>query len=131
MGTRSHRNPKNTFNGSQITISDKPAYVAFIDEKLESSFEELEEGKFEDKTLHKFIERAIRDIKENPLCGIKIPKKLWPKTYIQNYGVSNLWKYDLPNAWRLIYTIKTDEVMILNIILEWFNHKDYEKRFKY
>jgi len=38
---------------------------------------------------------------------------------------------DLPDGWRLVYTIKEDEVRILNIILEWFDHKDYEKRFKY
>ena len=39
--------------------------------------------------------------------------------------------YNLPNAWRLVYTIKEDEIRILSIILEWFNHKDYEKKFNY
>ncbi len=62
---------------------------------------------------------------------IKIPKKLWPAEYIKSYNITNLWKYNLPNAWRLIYTIKEDEVMILNVILEWFDHKGYEKRFGY
>ena len=37
----------------------------------------------------------------------------------------------MPNALRMIYTIQTNEVMILNVILEWFSHKEYEKRFKY
>lgn len=32
---------------------------------------------------------------------------------------------------RLIYTIETNEIKVMNIILEWFNHKDYAKRFKY
>ena len=94
-------------------------------------FESLKEGKFEDKRLYEFIERAIKDMKNLSVCGTKIPKKLWPKVYVQKYQITNLWKYDLPNAWRLIYTIKEDEVMILNIILEWFDHKEYEKRFKY
>ena len=53
------------------------------------------------------------------------------KQYIQKYNIDNLWKYDLPNAWRLIYTIETDKIKIINIILEWFNHKNYEKKFKY
>jgi hypothetical protein len=50
---------------------------------------------------------------------------------VKEYGITNLWKYDLPNAWRLIYTIKEDEVTILNVILEWFDHKEYGRRFKY
>ena len=107
---------------------NKPIYVTFVNKKVEGEFESLKEGKFEDKKLYEFIERAIKDIKINPSCGTKIPKKLWPKDYI---GIDNLWKYDLPNAWRLIYTIKIDEVMILNIILEWFDPKDYERRFGY
>ena len=109
----------------------KEISVAFISKKLKEEFESLKEGKFEDKQLYKFIDRAIDDIKQNPTCGIKIPKKLWPKIYIQKYEITNLWKYDLPNAWRLLYTIETDEIRIMGIILEWFDHKEYEKRFSY
>jgi len=112
-------------------MNDKPKYVAFRDKKLESSFYKLKEGKFQDKQLYNFIERAINDIKKDPTCSAKIPKKLWPKSYIQKFGITNLWKYDLPDGWRIIYTIKTDEVMILSVILEWFDHKEYERRFKY
>jgi Txe/YoeB family toxin of Txe-Axe toxin-antitoxin module len=112
-------------------MNNKPIYVTFIDKKLESEFESLKEGKFEDKRLYKFMDRAIKDLKKDPSSGTKIPKKLWPKIYIKSYGVNNLWKYDLPNGWRIIYTIKTDEVTILNVILEWFDHKEYERRFKY
>ena len=104
---------------------------SFINPKIKQEWEALKEGKFENKQLYKFIDRAIDDLKANPACGIKIPKNLWPREYVQKYGITNLWKYDLPNAWRLIYTIETDEVRIANIILEWFDHKEYEKRFKY
>jgi len=39
---------------------------------------------------------------------------------------------ELPDGWRLIYTIKTpNRIQILAVILEWFNHKDYERRFHY
>ena len=54
-----------------------------------------------------------------------------PRKYVQEYSITNLWKYDLPDAWRLIYTIGSDELKIVNIILEWFDHKEYEKRFHY
>ena len=110
---------------------EKTIYVTIGEKKIEEEFEVLKEGKFQDKQLYEFIDRAIKDIKNNPSCGIKIPKRLWPKIYIDKYEITNLWKYDLPNGWRLIYTIKEDEVMILNVILEWFNHKEYERRFKY
>ncbi len=112
-------------------MSAKPIYVAFGEKSLEAAFEKLRRGKFEDEQLYKFISRAITDLKKEPLCGIKISKKMWPKMYIQKYEVTNLWKYDLPNGWRLVYTIKTDEIMILNVILEWFDHKEYERRFGY
>ena len=109
----------------------KDIFVTFINKKLETNFEFLKEGKFQDKQLYEFIDRAIRDLKKNPTCGIKIPKKLWPKEYIKKFKITNLWKYDLPNGWRLIYIIQTDKIMILNVILEWFDHKEYERRFNY
>ncbi len=112
-------------------MTNKKIYVAFVSKKLKKEFENLKDNRNMDKSLYKFINRAIDDLKRDPFCGIKIPKKLWPKQYVQKYNITNLWKYNLPNAWRLIYTIESDEIKIINIILEWFNHKDYEKRFKY
>jgi len=109
----------------------KEISVAFISEKLKINFESLKNGRFEDKQLYKFICSAINNLKLNPVSGVKIPKNLWPEDYKNNYEITNLWKYNLPNAWRLVYTIETDEIMIMSIILEWFNHKNYEKRFKY
>ncbi len=109
----------------------KPSVVVFINEETKESFKELEEGKFEDKELHKFIEKAINDLTKNSESGVKIKRKLWPKKYVQEYDVTNLWKYNLPKGWRLVYTIETSDIKILSIILEWFNHKDYERRFGY
>jgi Txe/YoeB family toxin of Txe-Axe toxin-antitoxin module len=109
----------------------KKTAVGFISEKLKKEFDLLKAGKYEDKQLYVFIDRAIDDLKEKPKCGIKIPKNYWPKDYVKTYKITNLWKYDLPNGWRLIYTIENDEVKIVSIILEWFNHKDYERRFGY
>lgn len=112
-------------------MSSKKIHVIFVSKKTESQFKGLKEGKYESKKLYEFIKRAIGDLKENPTCGAKIPRALWPKLYVSKYNITNLWKYDLPNGWRLVYTVKTNEVMILNIILEWFSHKEYERRFKY
>jgi len=65
----------------------------------------LKDSKTEDKKLHVWINRALDDLEENAFCGIQIQKRLIPKTYIDKYGVDNLWKYDLPKGWRLIYSL--------------------------
>jgi Txe/YoeB family toxin of Txe-Axe toxin-antitoxin module len=112
-------------------MPERISRVSFADVSLKKAFESLKDGKHEDKQLANFILRAIKDLKENPLCGIKIPSKLWPKEYIKKYEITNLRKYDLPDGWRLIYTIEGNELEIISILIEWFNHKEYEKRFGY
>ena len=106
--------------------------VKFGDQKLKEAYQELEIGKFEDKQLKEWLDRAVVDIRKNTFCGIQIAKRLIPKEYHTRYGpLTNLWKYNLPNAWRLIYTIKRDEVVVLSIVLEWMTHTEYYRRFGY
>ncbi|MBI2084049.1 MAG: hypothetical protein HYT70_00305 [Candidatus Aenigmarchaeota archaeon] len=107
---------------------DRTIFVTFADEKAKEAFEKV---KGRNPELHKFISRAIDDLKKNPFCGIHVPKRLIPKIYIQKYGINNLWKYDLPDGWRLLYSVAGSEVSIVAIILEWLPHKDYERRFEY
>ena len=129
MESRNDR--KNPSFWCETTMKNKSVFVAFANPKLEKDFEKLKKGKFEDKQLYEFIQRAIDDLKKNPMCGVKLPRKLWPRGYIKKYDVKNLWKYDLPDAWRLIYSILENKIMILNLILEWFTHKEYEIKFGY
>ncbi|MFH1722958.1 MAG: type II toxin-antitoxin system YoeB family toxin [Candidatus Altiarchaeota archaeon] len=105
--------------------------IFFADEKLNELYESLKNSQTEDRKLYKRISRALKDIKEDCFCGIQIPKKQIPKDYKQKYNAENLWKYNLPNAWRIIYTIKKDEVQIISIILDWLDHTKYERKFKY
>lgn len=106
----------------------KPSEVVFAEDKIEKEFNGLDEK----DELKKYIKRAIKDIQENAFCGIQIPKRLIPKEYTQKYKITNLWKYDLPDGWRLLYSITTpNKIEIISIIIEWFNHKEYERKFKY
>ncbi len=105
---------------------NKKCEVQFADEKVKETFDKLD-----NPDLKKFIERALCDIQADPFCGIQIPKKLIPQEYINKFNIHNVWKYNLPSAWRLIYSIKGGEAVIITIILEWMDHKTYEKRFKY
>jgi len=105
--------------------SDK---IIFVDENLKASFNDLDE---KDPTK-KAIIKAITNIKENCYCGRNVKKKLIPKKLIERYGINNLWIYNLPSSWRLIYSLTTSgEIELIAVILDWMNHKDYEKLFKF
>jgi len=62
-----------------------------------------------------------------------------PKEYLLEYSVTNLWKINLPNYWRMIYTIRQplrekSEIEILTIfldVLDIVDHKKYDKLFGY
>ena len=105
--------------------SDK---VVFGDDKTEKAFNSLGENDI----LKKSILKAIDKIKDNVFCGENIPKKQIPKEYIQKYGIDNLWWYPLPNAWRLVYSIMgSNTIKILAVIIDYYDHKNYERKFKY
>jgi len=108
-----------------------PSKITFAEDKLKKAFEKLKDGKTEDTKLYEFLVRAFKDIEENAFCGIRISKKLIPKEYKQKYGIDNLWKYNLPNAWRLIYSVGKQELIIVGIVLEWLDHKEYDRKFGY
>jgi mRNA-degrading endonuclease RelE of RelBE toxin-antitoxin system len=108
-----------------------PSNIQFIDEKTREEFEKLKSSNnSENKETYGWLVRAFEDIGKNCFCGIQIPKKLIPEEYLEK-GVHNLWKYNLPNAWRLIYSIEHGKVLVIAIILEWMDHKTYERRFNY
>jgi len=105
--------------------------VVFAEPKIKKAFDELKDSKTEDRRLYDWIDRAFDDLAEDAFCGIQIPKKQIPKEYIKKYDVDNLWKYDLPNGWRLMYSVAKHEIIIISIIIEWLDHKRYERRFGY
>ena len=106
--------------------------IIFGDEKVKESLDKLKNSKTEERRIDEGITKAFEELEKDAFSGIQIPKKLIPKYYEKRFGkIDNLWKYNLPNAWRLIHTIKREQVIVLSIILEWMSHKDYERRFKY
>ncbi len=107
---------------------NKPSKVFFISDELEKEFSKLKE----DDPIKKGMIRAIKDLQYNAFSGIQISKRLFPRKYVKEYRINNLWKYDLPRGWRLLYTITAEnEVELISVVLEWCNHKEYEKRFNY
>ena len=102
--------------------------IRFADSKLKETFEGLKNS---DERLYKEVEKALNDICKNSFCGRNVKKNLIPKSFIQKYGINNLWIYNLRKDWRLLYSIGRDEIELIAIILDWMNHKDYEKLFKF
>ena len=99
--------------------------VKFIDDELENAFHRMDDK----DPIKKALKRAIENIKEDFRSGEYIPKNKIPKSYLEKFGVDNLRVYDLPSAWRLLYSIVNDEIKIISVILDWMSHKDYEKLF--
>ena len=109
-----------------------PSKVKFVNENIKNELYKLSQGRSEDKELFENITYAIESLKTNINCGIRIKEGRMPKTYRQKYGIEKILKYNLPNGWRLIYTIvRYDSEELICLILEWFDHNEYERRFKY
>ena len=85
----------------------------------------------EEIQLLKSIKQKTEFIKSNPFYGDNIPKALIPKEYVIKYNAKNLWRVELTNYWRMLYTIKGDQIEIICFILDIINHKEYAKKFGY
>jgi mRNA-degrading endonuclease RelE of RelBE toxin-antitoxin system len=96
---------------------------------LEAADVQTQEGK--DNTEEMQLIRSIRQksdfLKMNPFYGQNIEKTKIPK----EYNVSNLWRIELVNYWRMLYTIKGDQIEIICFILDILNHGEYDRKFGY
>ena len=84
-----------------------------------------------DITLLNAINRLFDVIVNNPFYGENAKKDLIPKEYRQKYDVGNLFIADLPDYWRMIYTLESDEIEIIAFVLDIIDHDKYNKKFKF
>jgi len=73
--------------------------------------------------LLKSIKQKRDFIKVNPFYGDNIEKKKIPKCF----NVQNLWRVKLTNYWRMLYTIKGDQIEIICFVLGIMDHNKYNK----
>lgn len=119
------------FIETAFVLEKMKSTVVFAEDRIKKSLRDLKNSKTEDQKLYKWILRAMEDLEDNAFCGIQLSKRLIPRMYTQKFGIDNLWKYDLPRGWRLIYSVSNDRVSVVSIVLEWMDHKNYERRFGY
>lgn len=77
------------------------------------------------------IKQKVEFIKENPFYGDNIPKKLIPEEYVIKYNAKNLWRVELSQFWRMLYTIKGDEIEVICFVLDIMDHVQYNKKLGY
>ncbi|MAG20195.1 hypothetical protein CL618_02065 [archaeon] len=86
-----------------------------------------------EKIILNAVKNKIEFIKSNFHYGDPIAKKLIPDEYKLKYSITNLFRVELPNFWRMVYTLTEGEskIEIIAFVLDIINHKDYNKKFGY
>lgn len=86
-----------------------------------------------ERTILNGINNKIELIKENIHYGNPVAKKLIPEEYKEKYGITNLFRVELPNYWRMLYSLVDGEtkIEIIAFVLDIIDHEKYNKKFGY
>jgi len=86
-----------------------------------------------ERSILNAIKQKSEFIKTNPHYGDPISKNLIPDEYKIKYGITNLFRVELPNFWRMLYTLTEGEtkIEIISFVLDIIDHKTYNKKFSY
>jgi|SRR3989344_8751709 len=82
------------------------------------------------KSVLNSIERIKNILKENPQYGDPIKKDLIPKEFY-NFDIHNLYRIELPDFWRMLYTLEGNEDSIFVFVLKIIDYDEYNKLFGY
>jgi len=95
-----------------------------------------EEATRERRQLNPAQEKKLRwwgdRLAVDPTAGGHVRRNLIPRDLKRRFGIENLWRVELPDGWRMLYTIVAKpavrpEVRILRIL----SHKAYDRLFGY
>jgi hypothetical protein len=94
--------------------------------------EQADSSKIERSILNA-VHKKIELIKANMHYGDPIGKGKIPDEYKKKYGVTNLFRVELPSYWRMLYSLTEgeSEIEIVSFILDVIDHKEYNKKFGY
>ncbi|MEI7718774.1 MAG: hypothetical protein WCI72_02815 [archaeon] len=108
----------------------KEVRVLLRDSAKESFLELKKRTDKESCSLINSIERMIGILKENPQYGDPIRKELIPESF-KKIGIQNLYRAELSNFWRMLYTLEGNRVEIFCFVLSIVDHPTYNKLFGY
>src|SRR3990167_2777067 len=101
----------------KVILSEEATPV--YDELNELVGEEMQNGVTSSfhQTLLKSINRIKELLKQNPFAGDQIHKSRIPEKYIKRYGAENVWRIELADRWRLVYTIQGSQIEIITFVM--------------
>ena len=122
-----------TFKGKEVKIVLSEEAIEEYNKLNKIVGEEIKRGVTASvhQSIFRSIERVRGWLKDNPFVGDQVKKNQIANYYVQKYGVTNLWRIELSNYWRLIYTIQSSEVEIIDFVLDIIDHEEYDKKFGY
>jgi len=85
------------------------------------------------KALFLSINRKFDILKSNFQYGDPMAKAKIPGVYFAAYGITNLFRVELSNYWRMLYSVVNGatESELTVFVVEILDHKEYDKRFGY
>jgi len=86
-----------------------------------------------ERSILNAVNKKIELIKDNFQYGDPISKNKIPNEYKINYGITNLFRIELPSFWRMLYSIGEGEsqIEIIAFVLDIIDHKEYNRKFGY
>jgi len=111
------------FFGKEVRVWLKgQAKESFIDLKKRSDKESV--------SILNSVDRTIELLKNNPQFGDPIRKELIPDVF-KKMGIKNLYRVELSNFWRMLYTLEGNRIEVLVFILTISDHPFYDKLMGY
>ena len=108
----------------------KEVRILLKDKAKESYLELKKRNDGEAKSILTSIERIQTILKESLRDRIPILRILIPKEFMKQ-GIKNLYRVELSNYWRMVYTIEGNKIEIFLFVLNIADHKEYNKLFGY
>jgi hypothetical protein len=110
---------------------EKTVKVLFSEEAEQCYQQLLQDSSKLRCSLIRAIDQKIEFLKINPYYGNPISKKLIPIEYKKKYDVKNLYRIELPQFWRMLYTLINDEIEIVALVIDITDRRNYDKKFGY
>ena len=100
------------------------------------ALKEYESIKVENKRLYEDVGKKLSELVKGlessgrPTIGEIIPRKELSsklQKFLNNCGLAALWRVELCDGWRMIYSVSSDGIQIIAFVLKLGDHKDYER----
>lgn len=111
-------------------FAGKDVRVILKDQAEEAYLELKKRTDKEAQSILNSINRIKEILKNDPQYGDAIKKELIPDK-LKKLGIENLYRVELSNYWRMLYTIEGNTVEIFLFVLSIVDHKEYNKLFGY